>query len=287
MEEVVALFNEGSSILAQTKATATASASVVTSPIVGTNGALEVETPTHTQEHNVSGAVGSTSTSPYVSASASASVEDASKASESDGEPPADPPASISSDTNFGDGSKSVRDQARLEAFADDTPSLVETTVKGSDSSERNGRRSTDNGSKNSKDAPRRRSLFDDDDDDDEEADPSVLGLVSSMGALEGPSGSFGGDTRSDQTPAAAAVTPPPPPKPEAITADGLLPLFTYVLLHSDLSNLLVPMEVMLLAGDDADALGEVGYYLATIEAAASHIHTLDADFTSASLEKF
>jgi len=57
-----------------------------------------------------------------------------------------------------------------------------------------------------------------------------------------------------------------------AISADDFLPLFTFVLSRVGIPQMLLYKEIILNVGDDSDALGEIGYYMATLEAACIHL---------------
>jgi len=57
-----------------------------------------------------------------------------------------------------------------------------------------------------------------------------------------------------------------------ALSADDFLPLFTLVLSRVGLKEMLIFKEVMLYVGDEGDSLGEIGYYMATLEAACVHL---------------
>ena len=71
------------------------------------------------------------------------------------------------------------------------------------------------------------------------------------------------------------------PPKQHVISADDFLPLFTYILVQSDLPQLLLVKEVMTNLVDDEETYGECGYYMITLEAAIQHINSLYEEYTN------
>jgi len=72
----------------------------------------------------------------------------------------------------------------------------------------------------------------------------------------------------------------------DAISADDFLPLFTYVLIHAGLPQLLLVKELMTALVNDEDSYGECGYYLATLEAATQHIDDLARQYEAELLHK-
>jgi len=71
------------------------------------------------------------------------------------------------------------------------------------------------------------------------------------------------------------------PAKQHVISADDFLPLFTYILIQSDLPQLLLVKEVMTNLVDDEETYGECGYYMITLEAATQHILSLHDEYTN------
>jgi hypothetical protein len=71
------------------------------------------------------------------------------------------------------------------------------------------------------------------------------------------------------------------PPKQHVISADDFLPLFTYILVQSDLPQLLLVKEVMTNLVDDEETYGELGYYIITLEAATQHVNSLYEEYTN------
>ena len=80
------------------------------------------------------------------------------------------------------------------------------------------------------------------------------------------------------------------PTKQHVISADDFLPLFTYILVQSDLPQLLLVKEVMTNLVDDEETYGECGYYMITLEASIQHIISLYEEYinsNSKDKEKF
>ena len=60
--------------------------------------------------------------------------------------------------------------------------------------------------------------------------------------------------------------------------ADDFLPIFVYVLVSAALPNMLALHEEMLTFVSPERKMGEAGYYLATFEAAISHLRDINLD---------
>jgi len=65
------------------------------------------------------------------------------------------------------------------------------------------------------------------------------------------------------------------------VSADDFLPMFTYVLVQSDLPQLLLVKEVMSSLVDNEEMYGECGYYMATLEASVQHVLNLADDYNA------
>ena len=57
-----------------------------------------------------------------------------------------------------------------------------------------------------------------------------------------------------------------------AMSADDFLPLFTYAVIHAAPPNILLAKELIVHLMDPSDSISERGYYVASLQAALSHI---------------
>jgi hypothetical protein len=64
-----------------------------------------------------------------------------------------------------------------------------------------------------------------------------------------------------------------------AISADDFLPIFTFVVVHVQVPQMLLLKEFMVALIANEDAFGECGYYLATFEAALQHVNDLASQY--------
>jgi hypothetical protein len=69
-----------------------------------------------------------------------------------------------------------------------------------------------------------------------------------------------------------------------AISADDFLPIFTYVVVHVQVPQMLLLKELMVALIANEDAFGECGYYLATFEAALQHVNDLASQYDDLAL---
>jgi hypothetical protein len=70
-----------------------------------------------------------------------------------------------------------------------------------------------------------------------------------------------------------------------ALAADDFLPTFTFILVRAGLPQVLLTKTLLVALCDPEESIGEIGYYLASMEAGIQHVQDLFAGDVTMNIE--